>query len=150
MTLNVLFVLLLVRTAWAPAHAGIAAATACSALFEFRRPAVGLAAIGCVSAALAVGARCSLQVVGASIVMTRRSAHRLSTLRRLAAHEPLTRIAALLTLVCGGAPYILRPATSFGLRVSELRMRPGRREDRMRLYRKLASLATGNQPEPAP
>jgi putative peptidoglycan lipid II flippase len=42
MALNVVFVLTLLETGWAPAHAGLAAATSCSALFNATMLFIGL------------------------------------------------------------------------------------------------------------
>jgi putative peptidoglycan lipid II flippase len=69
MVLNVVFVLTLLQTGWAPAHAGLAAATSCSALFNATLLYFGLRRAGVLRPAPG-WARLFAQVVVACVAMT--------------------------------------------------------------------------------
>jgi putative peptidoglycan lipid II flippase len=122
MTLSVVFVLTLLETGWAPPHAGIAAATACSALLNASLLLVGLkrsdvyvagpgwrllawriAAAGAVMAAALIAA---LAVAGDWLRM-----------------DAFTRIGYLAALVCGGAAVYFAACYSLGLRPSAFHLR---------------------------
>jgi putative peptidoglycan lipid II flippase len=123
MALNVLFVVLLVRTEWAPAHIGIAAATSCSALFNSAGLLFGLLRSG-VYQPRSRWRPLFVQVVGASIVMSGALYMALQRFDDWLLMGSLTRIAALLSLVCGAALVYFSASYLLGLRVGELRMRP--------------------------
>jgi putative peptidoglycan lipid II flippase len=122
MGLNVVFVLLLLQTQWLPAHAGIAAATACAGLFNSAALLGGLVRSGVYRArpgwralwlqALAGNAALALALVVA--------------LRRVgdwAALGELERIGVLALLVLGGAGIYFAAAFVLGLRPRALRAR---------------------------
>ncbi len=122
MTLSVVFALTLVATDWAPPHAGIAAATACSALLNaglllagLKRSDVYVAGpgwkplawrIGAAAAVMAVALVAALAVAGDWLRM-----------------DTLTRIGYLAAFVCGGAAVYFAACYSLGLRASEFRIR---------------------------
>jgi putative peptidoglycan lipid II flippase len=122
MTLSVVFVLTLLETGWAPPHAGIAAATACSALLNaslllagLKRSDVYVAGPGwklmawrvaAAGAVMAVALVAALAVAGDWFLM-----------------DTLTRIGYVAALVCGGAAVYFAACYSLGLRPSEFRIR---------------------------
>ena len=121
MILSAVFVLVLLRTGWAPAHAGIAAATACSALVNaallfagLRRQGVYRARPGWTalawrvtvpSAVMALALAVGLQAAGDWFVMS-----------------SLERVGMLTALVGGGAAVYFVACHLAGLRASELRV----------------------------
>jgi putative peptidoglycan lipid II flippase len=123
MVLAVAFVLILVRTEWAPAHAGIAAATACSALANAGLLLAGLRKQG-VYRARAGWTTLAWRVAVPSVVM----ALALHAGRAYAgdwlAMGTIQRIASLALLVGGGAAVYFVACFLVGLRVSDFRMRP--------------------------
>ena len=118
-----MFVLLLVRTQWAPAHAGIAAATTCSALANAFLLLAGLRKQG-VYRARAGWSSLAWRIAVPSLVMA------------LALHvgcayagdwfvmSTTQRVTSLAVLVSGGAAVYFLACYLVGLRVSELRMKP--------------------------
>jgi len=124
MVLAVTFVLVLVRTQWAPAHAGIAAATACSALANaglllvgLRKQGVYRARPGWMTLAWRVavsGAAMALALEGGRVLAG--DWYVMSTIER---------VASLAVLVGGGAAVYFLACYLVGLRVSDLRMKPG-------------------------
>jgi putative peptidoglycan lipid II flippase len=116
------FVLVLLQTGWAPAHAGIAAATACSALANSAlllaglrkngvyRPGPGWAALAWRVAA--PSAAMALALVGGAALAGDWFA--ISTLER---------VASLAALVVSGAAVYFLACYLVGLRPSELRMK---------------------------
>jgi len=122
MTLSVLFVVILVRTAWAPAHAGIAAATACSALFNSARLLSGLRRAG-VYQARAGWAVLILRVIAPSVVMAIALLAALTALGDWFAMGGLERVATLGLLVVGGSAVYFAACYLCGLRLHEFRMR---------------------------
>ncbi|HEX7236097.1 MAG TPA: murein biosynthesis integral membrane protein MurJ [Gammaproteobacteria bacterium] len=123
MTLAVAFVLVLLRTEWAPAHAGIAAATACSALANAGLLLKGLRKQG-VYRARTGWRSLALRVAVSSVVM----ALALEVGRAYAGDwfgmSSMQRVGALAGLVCGGAAVYFLVCFLSGLRVSDLRMKP--------------------------
>jgi putative peptidoglycan lipid II flippase len=123
MALSVAFAITLLRTGWAPAHAGIAAATACSALLNaalllqgLRRSGVYRARPGWTalvvrvllpSVALALALVAGASAIGDWYLMT-----------------TLERLAALAVLVIGGAAVYFAACHLVGLRASELKRYP--------------------------
>jgi putative peptidoglycan lipid II flippase len=122
--LSIAFVVVLLQTGWAPAHAGIAAATACSALANAAlllvglrkqgvyRPRPGWAAIGwrvaVPSAAMALAVAAGLELAGDWTEMS------------------LTmRVVLLAALVGGGAAVYFGACYLVGLRASELKIHLG-------------------------
>jgi putative peptidoglycan lipid II flippase len=124
MVLAVAFVLVLLRTDWAPAHAGIAAATACSALANAGLLLMGLRKQG-VYRARAGWAALAWRVAVPSLVM----ALALRFGRGFAGDwldmGTIQRVASLAVLVGGGAAVYFLACFLVGLRVSDLRMKPG-------------------------
>jgi putative peptidoglycan lipid II flippase len=121
MALSVVFVLVLLRTRWAPAHAGIAAATACSALVNaallfagLRRQRVYRARPGWHALAW--------RVAVPTLVMGLAVAGGLEAAGDWYAMSSLTRVAFLAALVCGGAAVYFTACYLVGLRTRELRI----------------------------
>jgi putative peptidoglycan lipid II flippase len=122
MTLSVALVLTLVATGWAPPHAGIAAATACSALLNaslllagLKRSRVYIAGPGWKLLAwrvVAAGAAMAVALLAGLAVMGDWS--RMST---------LVRIGYLAVFVCGGAAVYFAACYSLGLRPREFLIR---------------------------
>jgi putative peptidoglycan lipid II flippase len=123
MVLAVAFVLLLLRTDWAPAHAGIAAATACSALTNAGLLLRGLQKQG-VYRARAGWLKLAWRIAVPSVVM----ALALQAGRAYAGDwfgmSTLERVAGLAVLVGGGAAVYFVACFLVGLRVSDFRMKP--------------------------
>jgi len=124
MALAVAFVLVLLRTTWAPAHAGIAAATACSALANAGLLLKGLRKQGVYRARVGWKAL-ALRVAVASVVM----ALVLEAGRAYAGDwfgmSTMQRVGSLAGLVCGGGAVYFLVCFLLGMRVSELRMKSG-------------------------
>jgi putative peptidoglycan lipid II flippase len=122
MGLNIVFVLLLLRTQWLPAHAGIAASSACAGVFNSACLFAGLVRSG-VYRARAGWRALSIQVLAGNVVM---ALVLLVALRRLGswfAMSEVERIGALVLLVGGGAAIYFAAAWAFGLRPRALRAR---------------------------
>jgi putative peptidoglycan lipid II flippase len=120
MALSVVFVVALLQTQWAPPHAGIAAATACSALLNaslllagLRRTGVYRARPGWRTLAWRVAAPSAAMALALAVA-----------LRAAGDWYPLsttTRIGMLAALVAGGAAVYFAACHIVGLRASELR-----------------------------
>ena len=123
MVLNVVFVLVLLRTGWAPPHAGIAAATACSGLFNASLLLVGLVRSG-VYRPRAGWQRFCIQVAGASFVMGAVLHLALGALGSWLLLGGFVRVLALLGCVGGGALVYCGAGYLFGLRLDALRISP--------------------------
>jgi putative peptidoglycan lipid II flippase len=122
MVLAAVFVLVLVRTEWAPPHAGIAAATACSAFFNSAFLLTGLITTGIYRARR--GWRpLFLQVLGASVAMTLALLWMLAELGDWLAMGTFTRVARLAGVVSGAAAVYFAACYLLGLRPGVLRMR---------------------------
>jgi putative peptidoglycan lipid II flippase len=122
MALNIVFVLLLLRTQWLPAHAGIAASSACAGLFNSAALFAGLAKSG-IYRARAGWRSLWVQVFAGNAVM---AVALLVALRRLGdwfAMSEITRIGSLALLVGGGAAVYFAVAWALGLRPRALRVR---------------------------
>jgi putative peptidoglycan lipid II flippase len=122
MSLNVAFVLLLVRTQWAPAHAGIAAATACSGLFNAAFLLAGLRKNG-VYRARPGWRPLWAQILVASVAMTGVLLAALHAIGDWSSLGKLERAATLAVLVGGGAAVYFAVAWLLGLRPNALRAR---------------------------
>ena len=123
MALNVMFVVVLVRTAWAPAHVGIAAATSCSALFNSAGLLFGLLRSGVYRPRSGWRELFAL-VVGANIVMSGALYMALERFGDWLAHGVARTHHGFAALVCGAALVYFAVCYLFGLRVGDLRMRP--------------------------
>jgi putative peptidoglycan lipid II flippase len=122
MVLNVVFVLLLLRTEWLPAHAGIAAASACAGLFNSAALLRGLVKSG-VYRARSGWRGLWFQALAGNAVL---ALVLLVALRRLGdwfVMSELERIGALTLLVVGGAATYFAAAFVLGLRPRALRAR---------------------------
>ena len=122
MTLSIVLVLTLLETGWAPPHAGIAAATACSALLNAALLLVGLKR----SHVYVAGAGWRLlawRVVAAGVVMAIALLAALAVTGDWSRMGTLLRIGYLGALVCGGAAVYFAACYSLGLRPSEFRIR---------------------------
>jgi putative peptidoglycan lipid II flippase len=123
MGLNIVFVLLLLRMPWGiPAHAGIAASSACAGLFNAAYLFAGLEKAGIYRAGDG-WSRLWIQVLAGNAAMT---LGLLAALRRLGdwfAMSGLERVAALLLLVAGGAAVYFAVAWACGMRPRALRAR---------------------------
>jgi putative peptidoglycan lipid II flippase len=122
MTLNVVFVLLLVETQWAPAHAGIAAATACSGLFNAVFLFAGLRKHD-VYRARPGWRPLWIQMLAANAVMAVALLGSLHAIGDWSALGKLERTAMLALLVGGGAAVYFGVAWLLGLRPDALRAR---------------------------
>ncbi len=122
MTLSGAFVLILLWTRWAPAHAGIAAATACSALMNAALLLAGLQRQG-VYRARPGWAALAWRVVVPSAVMALAVAGGLLVAGDWFAMSTLERVVGLAALVVGGAAVYFLACHLVGLRASELRMK---------------------------
>ena len=123
MTLAVAFVLVLARTGWAPAHAGIAAATACSALANAALLLVGLRKQG-VYRARAGWTALAWRVAVPSAVMALALHAARAYMGDWLTMGTVQRVAALALLVCGGAAVYFLACFLVGLRVRDFRMKP--------------------------
>ena len=124
MCLSGAFVLVLLQTQWAPAHAGIAAATACSALLNgalllggLKRQGVYRARSGWPALAWRVAVPTGVMAVGLTFG--------LAAAGDWYAMSLVVRIAVLAALVGGGAAVYFLACFLVGLRVSDFRMKPG-------------------------
>jgi putative peptidoglycan lipid II flippase len=122
MVLSGVFVLVLLRTGWAPAHAGIAAATTCSALVNAGLLFAGLKRQGVYRAAPGWGAL-AWRVVVPSVVMALAVAGGLALAGDWLAMSSFVRVGALAALVSGGAAVYFTTCYLVGLRARELRIR---------------------------
>jgi putative peptidoglycan lipid II flippase len=122
MTLSVVFVLTLVETGWAPAHAGIAAATACSGLLN-----AGLLLVGLRRKRVYVtrpGWRVLLlRVAVPSVVMVLALVAGLGVAGDWFVMSSLERIGGLAALVLGGAAVYFVACYAVGLRAGQFRIR---------------------------
>jgi putative peptidoglycan lipid II flippase len=120
MVLNVVFVLVLLRTQWLPAHAGIAAATACSGLFNSAFLLAGLVRSGVYRPsrgwrALAVQVLVGNAAMAAALLVASR------WVADWAALAIVDRIANVTVLVGGGAAVYFAACALAGLRPRHLR-----------------------------
>jgi putative peptidoglycan lipid II flippase len=122
MALNVVFVLILVETAWAPPHSGIAAATACGSLFNATFLLAGLRKTGVYRAGEG-WRRLLLRVLGGSAAMTLGLFTAVAALGSWSAMDQLERAAVLALLVAGGGAVYFAVCFGLGLRPRELRLR---------------------------
>ncbi|RPI62261.1 MAG: murein biosynthesis integral membrane protein MurJ, partial [Lysobacterales bacterium] len=122
MALSGAFVLLLLWTRWAPAHAGIAAATACSALTNAALLLAGLRRNG-IYRARPGWAALAWRVAVPSASMALALAVGLGVAGDWFAMSTLERIARLAAFVVGGAAIYFLACHLVGLRPSELRMK---------------------------
>jgi len=122
MALSGAFVLILLWTRWAPAHAGIAAATACSALMNAALLLAGLRRQG-IYRARPGWAALAWRVVVPSAVMALAVAGGLFIAGDWFAMSTLERIVSLAAFVVGGAAVYFLACHLVGLRASELRMK---------------------------
>ena len=122
MTLSIAFVLLLLRTQWAPAHAGIAAATACSGLFNAAFLFAGLRRHGVYRARPGWRPLCA-QIFAGNAAMAGALLAALHALGDWSVLGKLERAGMLALLVGGGAGVYFGTAWLFGLRPAALRAR---------------------------
>jgi len=122
MTLSVLFVVTLLRTGWAPPHAGIAAATACSALFNSALLLSGLRRAG-VYRARGGWAVLTLRVLVPGFAMMAALLGTLAVMGDWFAMGALLRVTLLGLLVAGGGAVYFATCYLCGLRPHELRLR---------------------------
>ncbi|HEY8521962.1 MAG TPA: murein biosynthesis integral membrane protein MurJ [Gammaproteobacteria bacterium] len=118
--LNVVFVLALVATGWAPAHAGLAAATSCAGLYNAALLLRGLAAARVLRPAPG-WRRLAAQVIGACAAMIVFLLWGLDRAGDWAAMSGWQRAGMLALLVVGGAAVYAGAAYALGLRPRELR-----------------------------
>jgi putative peptidoglycan lipid II flippase len=121
MVLSGAFVLVLLRTGWAPAHAGIAAATTCSALVNAGLLLAGLKRQGVYRAAPGWSA-VAWRVVVPSVVMALAVVGGLALAGDWFAMSSVIRVGALAALVIGGAAVYFATCYLVGLRARELRI----------------------------
>ena len=121
MLLSIGFVLVLLQTAWAPAHAGIAAATSCSALVNAALLFLGLRRQG-VYRARPGWTALTWRVAVPSTVMALALAGGLEAAGDWFVMSSLMRIGMLAALVGGGAAVYFVACHLAGLRASELRV----------------------------
>jgi putative peptidoglycan lipid II flippase len=122
MILNVVFVLLLLRTQWLPAHAGIAAATACSGLFNSVFLLTGLLKSGVYRPS--PGWRSLwLQVLVGNAVMAAALLVASPRIGDFGAMSVAERLVAITALVGGGAIVYFAACGATGLRPRHLRAR---------------------------
>jgi putative peptidoglycan lipid II flippase len=122
MVLSGVFVLVLLRTEWAPAHTGIAAATACSALLNAALLFAGLRQQGVYRAGPGWRALAWRVIVPCGVM----AAALLGGLRLAGdwyAMSSLARAGTLAAFVAGGAAVYFGACHLVGLRASELRIR---------------------------
>lgn len=123
MILSVLFAVVLTRTQWAPPHAGIAAATACSALLNSALLFAALKSAGVYRAAPG-WSRLFVQVAAASAIMGVALIAALDRGGDWFALHTLERVGWLALLVVGGGAVYFAAGFVFGLRPRTLRMQP--------------------------
>lgn len=119
--LSAAFVLALLWTGWAPAHAGIAAATACSALANGAMLLAGLKAQGVYRARSGWGAL-AVRIAVPSAVMTVALLAALHAAGDWYAMSLLARITGVAALVAGGAAVYFGACYLVGLRPRDLRI----------------------------
>jgi len=125
MSLSVAFVVVLVETGWAPPHAGIAAATACSAWFNAALLFAGLRRAG-IYRPRPGWVALAWRVAVPSIAMAVALAAALPRLGDWASMGDVARAVALSALVGGGAAVYFAAGYVCGLRMTQLRLRaPG-------------------------
>jgi putative peptidoglycan lipid II flippase len=122
MGLNIVFVLVLLRWQWMPAHAGIAAASACAGLFNSACLFAGLTRSGVYRARRGWRALWA-QVLAANAVMAVALLVALHRLGSWFVMSELGRIGALALLVGGGGALYFAAAWACGLRPRALRAR---------------------------
>jgi len=122
MTLAVTFVLVLLRTEWAPAHAGIAAATACSALANAALLLAGLRKQGVYRPGPGWWSL-AWRVAVPSVVMALALHFGSASAGDWVAMGTTQRVASLAALVCGGGALYFLACFLVGLRPRELRMK---------------------------
>ncbi|HVY65964.1 MAG TPA: murein biosynthesis integral membrane protein MurJ [Gammaproteobacteria bacterium] len=122
MALSVAFVVLLAKTSWAPAHAGIAAATACSALFNAALLLRGLLRSG-VYRPGAGWPLLAVRVLVPGVVMTAGLLLTLAVTGDWFAMGGAARVGALAGLVAGGAAVYFGACHLCGLRFRDFRLR---------------------------
>ena len=123
--LNVAFVLVLLQTRWAPAHAGIAAATACTGLANAALLLTGLIR----SRVYRPGhgwRRVLLPVAVGGALMAAAVSWAAPSAGSFPLMGTMERIAALLALVAGGALVYFAACWTLGLRARDLRIRVSR------------------------
>ena len=118
--LNVAFVLVLLRTGWAPAHAGLAAATSISGIYNAARLWLGLRRDGVYRPAPGWRAL-FLPVAGACIVMTAIVIWAVDAIGDWYTLDAWTRAGALVGIVIGGAVAYFAAGWLFGLRPRQFR-----------------------------
>jgi putative peptidoglycan lipid II flippase len=123
MALSVVFVVTLVQTEWAPPHAGIAAATACSALLNASLLLAGLRRTG-VYRARPGWRTLGWRVAVPSVAMALALAAALRAMGDWYSMSTTTRVGALAAFVAGGAAVYFAACHVVGLRASELRAQP--------------------------
>jgi putative peptidoglycan lipid II flippase len=124
MFLSGAFVLVLLQTRWAPAHAGIAAATACSALVNAGLLLSGLKRQG-VYRARGGWAALAWRVAAATAVMAAALEVALLGAGDWFAMGSLVRVGHLTAFVCGGAAVYFTACHLVGLRARQLRIQSG-------------------------
>lgn len=123
MTLSAVFVLTLLRTGWAPAHAGIAAATACSAFVNAGLLFVGLRRQG-VYRPRPGWAALAWRVAVPTLIMAVALVAGLELAGDWVPMSTWQRIGILTGLVGGGAAVYFAACHLVGLRASELKIQP--------------------------
>jgi putative peptidoglycan lipid II flippase len=121
MTLNVVFVLTLLATDWAPPHAGLAAATTLAALFNAAYLLIGLARAG-VYQARPGWRNVGVGVIGGSVVMAASLYWLLARLGDWYAMNAWTRVGALGLSVIGPAAAYFAACYACGLRPRHFRL----------------------------
>jgi putative peptidoglycan lipid II flippase len=122
MGLDIVFVLLLLRTQWAPAHVGIAASSACAAVFNAACLLAGLARSK-VYRPRAGWRGLWVQAVAGNIAMAVALLAALHRFGDWSAMGELERIGSLALLIGGGAAVYFAVAFGLGLRPRALRAR---------------------------
>jgi putative peptidoglycan lipid II flippase len=122
MVLNVAFVLALAATRLAPAHAGIAAATSCSSVFNAVLLLAGLVRSGIYKPAPGWRALL-LRVLAATVVMAVAVAAALAAAGDWLAMGKLARLGLLVAIVAGGAAVYFAAGFALGLRPRAFTMR---------------------------
>lgn len=119
LVLNVVFVWVLLETGLAPAHAGLAAATSCSAILNAVLLLTGLARSGIYRPGAAWPALLA-RVLGGSIAMVAFLVLALARAGDWAEQSGVERVGALTVLVVGGAAVYFATAFALGLRPRQL------------------------------
>jgi putative peptidoglycan lipid II flippase len=121
MALSGVFVVTLLYTAWAPAHAGIAAATACAALLNAAGLLAGLQRSG-VYVARPGWKALALRVLAPSVIMGLALGGGLAIAGDWYAMDTFARVTLLAALVGGGAAVYFVVCHLVGLRARDLRL----------------------------